>query len=108
MRGEQDQIVAVDYLGSIGVAEQAFDLLRMLTGNLGDILGAVIGQATGDLTAVGVEQLDGIAALEAAANMGDADRQQAAAPPQGALSPGVQVDLSSRAPAGKDKALAAL
>ena len=70
-------IVAVDELGAIAGAEQFDHGIAALALDQPGLVAVEADQAAGDLAAVGIEDGDGVAALELAGDPGDADRQQA-------------------------------
>src|SRR5919108_2285981 len=75
---QHDEIVAVDDLLAVGVAEGGSDALRVQALDLLDLGGAVVGQTAGDALAVRGEHRNRIAPAEATDDAAHAGRQEAA------------------------------
>src|SRR6266404_4763599 len=76
---EQDQVVSVDQLRFVDVAQDSFDFRRGLAQDALRLCGAVIDQPARDFPSVGVAAADHFAALEQTFASDDTDRQQALA-----------------------------
>src|SRR5690606_30591375 len=105
----ENQVVAVDDDGAVGVAEAFADTVRVAALDAADVFAVVAGDAAAQLAAVGAENLDRVAALEAAFDRADARGQEAAAAhAQRVGGAGVDVQAARGDGAGVDPALAVL
>ena len=75
-------VVAVDHLGAAGEAEERLDLAAVAAGDAFGVGGVVGDEAAADLLAVHADDVDRVAALEAALDPADARRQEALARPE--------------------------
>src|SRR5690349_11106293 len=76
---EQHEVVAVDELRLVDVAQHRFDFRRRPAHDARRLLRTVIDEAARDFASVGADAADDLAAAEIAADRDDADRQQALA-----------------------------
>src|SRR5437016_3348287 len=76
---EQHQVVSMDELRFVDVAQDCFDFRRGLTQDALRLCGAVTDQAARDFPSVGIAAADHFSALELTFASDDADRQQALA-----------------------------
>ena len=61
-RLHQDQVVAVDGYGAVGIPQALGDLVGLAASDAGQVLAAVAGDATSYFAAVGIEHVDDLLA----------------------------------------------
>ena len=96
----------MDHFGAAAEAEQRLDVGAALADDAGGVPVAVGDHTARDFRAIGVEHAHGVAALEPAADRGDARRQQALARPQRLQRAGIDGDGTARAQRAGDPLLA--
>ncbi len=92
---------------AVGIAQPAFDLMRLATGNHGQISAAIRGEPARQFTSIDVHDGYGVAALKAAVYRCNAGGQEAATfGAQRILSTDIHHDTTRRLGSSQDPALA--